>query len=304
MSKRLLVLFVVMFVALAALVFVFGVRHPHELSAAAVEDDFYSKYMLSEVYRASQTPPAAPLVLSGFKPVAEVSSTTTAETGPTVRVPILVYHSVRPYRPTDTPFDRQFIVDPADFDRQLSYLEDNGYADVTFADLDAAIAKGASLPPKPVIISLDDGWANQFQYALPLLQKHHLQATFFIYTGVIGHKHYLTWDQVLALEKSGMIIAGHSVTHPYLTKITDDKVLRHEIVDGKKIIETHLGHAISYFAYPFGLYDDRVEAVVQDAGYVMARTIHHGVEHSQADIYTLSGNIVTGDFGQFLSMLK
>ena len=79
------------------------------------------------------------------------------------------------------------------------------------------------------------------------------------------------------MDKAGMEIAGHSRTHPILTKITTDAELDKEITGGKQILEKHLGHPVTIFAYPFGMRDARVIAAVERAGYVLARTISSGV---------------------------
>ncbi len=237
-----------------------------------------------------------------FELPSQAASSATATT--IVKVPILIYHSVRPYRATDTAFIRRYVVAPEELDRQLSYLEQNGYSAITFDALAEALSNGAPLPPKPVIISFDDGWQGQFAYAFPLLKKHRLAATFFIYTSAIGQPYFMTWKEVAALADAGMAIGGHTVTHPYLPKITDEAILRREIIGGKKSIEHHLGKTIDAFAYPFGHYDDRSIALVKEAGYRTARTTYRGAGHATEDLYRLTADQVTGDFQRFLLVIK
>jgi len=78
-----------------------------------------------------------------------------------VDLPILVYHHIQPGS-TSTLF-----VSPEEFDKQLKYLQDNGFHTISFTDLADYLEKGKPLPPHPVIISLDDGWENQFDYGFP-----------------------------------------------------------------------------------------------------------------------------------------
>ncbi len=207
--------------------------------------------------------------------------------------PILIFHSVRPYRSTDLRGVRRYITTPDTLETELAYLHDAGFTSISFADLARSFILGSALPAKPVIISFDDGWESQFTYALPLLQKYSFTATFFIYTHTPGVEHYMSWDQILALDAAGMEIGSHSVSHPYLTRIKRDSLLRREILDSKRIIEAHLRKPVTVFAYPFGQYNDRVVRVVQEAGYVCARGTSAGITHSRADLFALTGLIRT-----------
>lgn len=75
-------------------------------------------------------------------------------------VPILIFHSVRPYRPTDLRRARKYIATPDTLDKELGYLKENGYVSVSFDELAHRLLLGTPLPPKPLIISFDDGWAS------------------------------------------------------------------------------------------------------------------------------------------------
>jgi peptidoglycan/xylan/chitin deacetylase (PgdA/CDA1 family) len=196
-------------------------------------------------------------------------------------VPILIFHSVRPYWPTDLKRARRYIVTPYTFDRELGYLKENGYVSVSFDDLAHRLSFGTPLPPKPLIISFDDGWASQYQYALPLLKKYGFIATFFIFTNAIGVKNFMSWDQVLALKEADMQIGCHSKSHPALTRIKSEEALREEIFGAKQIIETHLRKTVTAYDYPFGLYNDHIIDLVKEAGFVCARGTAPGIIHTR-----------------------
>ncbi len=207
------------------------------------------------------------------------------------RVPIFVYHLVRPAEPQDTRFLRQYLVTPDVFDAQMQYLSDNGYKTISFKALEEYLHGGAPLPPKPVIISFDDGWENQFTYAFPVLQKYGLSASFFVYTNAVEQPNHFTWEQLRGMERAGMQIEGHSKSHPFLAKITDPKKLQEEIAGSKKIMDEHLATTTDAFAYPFGSYNADTVAAVQAAGYTSARIFSSasmGELHDPADLYTLS----------------
>lgn len=221
-----------------------------------------------------------------------------------VRVPIFIYHLVRPAMTGDSPAIRRYNVEPAVFETQLQYLQKNGFHSISPDDLVNHLTKDTPLPTKPVILTFDDGWKMQYEYALPLLQKYHFSATFYIFTSAIGHKNYLNWEEIKALDQAGMVIGGHSLDHPYLFKITDDKKLRHEIIDSKKILEAGLGHQITAFAVPFGHYNEQIIAVAKEAGFTSLRTTYKGADHSREDLFHLTAILTSNDLESFVAWLR
>lgn len=212
----------------------------------------------------------------------------------TAVVPILIYHSVRPFIPSDTTAIRRYIATPGTLERELAWLCDNGYRSVTFDDLVSRLEKRAPLPPKPVIISFDDDWESQYTYALPLLEKYGFTATFYIWVSAVGTKHHMSWDEVRALGAAGMQIGCHTLTHSRLTRIVRKEELRREILEAKKRIEEEIGKPITTLAYPFGQYNERVAAVTREAGFTSARSTWPGVAHSAGGLFSLTGLIRTG----------
>lgn len=195
----------------------------------------------------------------------------TASSTQKARIPIVVYHIVRPSYPSDSQAVRALAHTPEVFDTEMQYLADAGYHVISFGDLEHYFQNGVSLPTKPIIISFDDGWGDQFQYAFPILQKHHYTATFFVFTNPIGTKGFITWDQLRTMRDAGMTIASHSRSHPYLTKVDNPNVLWSEIADSKSRLEKELGIAVHEFAYPFGQYTPVIVDLVKKAGYASAR---------------------------------
>jgi peptidoglycan/xylan/chitin deacetylase (PgdA/CDA1 family) len=219
-------------------------------------------------------------------------------------VPIFIYHIIRPASSSDTAMIRRYNVEPKVFEQQLQYLKNNGYTSIGPDDLVNHLTKGTPLPTKPVILTFDDGWKMQYTYAFPLLQKYHFQAVFYIFTNAIGHKHYLSWPEITELDRAGMIIGGHTLDHPYLFKITDDKKLRAEIIDSKKILEAGLGHPITAFAVPFGHYTDKIITIAKEAGFTTLRTTYKGVDHSLADLFHLNAILTSNNLKDFVDWLR
>ncbi len=243
--------------------------------------------------------------LQTVNPEFSLQDTTEEQPAPdSLHVPILIYHSVRPHSLIEGTLLRRYTVDPKIFETQLKYLKDQGYTVISLDTLDKALAGSTTLPARPVVLTFDDGWENQYVNAFPLLKKYGDTATFYIYTSAIGHVGFLTWDQVKELDQAGMTIGGHTQTHPYLVTIKDPAVLEREIAGGKKIIEAHLGKQLTLFAYPFGHYNDKLIDVIKKAGYVSARSAYKGTHHTISDIYKLKGVEVTDDMEKFIDMLN
>lgn len=218
------------------------------------------------------------------------------------RIPIFVYHSVRPRFFGETALQDAYDVTPELFEQQLQYLQQNAYNVITTNDL-AISASGTvyTLKKNPVMLTFDDGWESQYEYAYPLLKKYNMKGVFYIYTQPIGAHMFLTWDQVAEMRDNGMVIGSHTLTHPFLKKLTEDQ-LAHEIVDSKIALERKLGSPIRDFASPYGYSNDAIVAIVKKAGYRTARTLYKSSYHD--DIFKLRGYLVTDDISDYIYILN
>lgn len=216
-----------------------------------------------------------------------------------IRVPILVYHSIAPHTNSQSAIQKYYDVAPESLEKHFRYLRDHGYTVIGLDFLADALMQTITLPPKPVVLTFDDGWENQFVHAYPLLKKYKYTATFFIFTHAIDRKSFLTWDQIKTMDAGGMTVGGHTRTHPFLPDITDPVVLRREIIGGKSVVENRIGHAIGLFAYPYGHYNDQIIGIVKEAGYKAARSTYRGTHHTRGDLYTLKSIEATDDLAKF-----
>ncbi len=197
-------------------------------------------------------------------------------------VPVLMYHEVDP-RPIG---ESRLVVSPASFARQMAFLKRTGAQVIPVADLIEAFRSGRRLPSRAVALTFDDGFANNVTYAFPVLQQYHYPATIFVVTGWIGRPGYMTWDQIHALDRAGITIGSHSVSHPWLPAL-DEAALQHELVDSKRGLEAGLGHPVDLFCYPFGAHDPRVKRAVEAAGYRGACATNPGRQSSPRDPYAV-----------------
>jgi peptidoglycan/xylan/chitin deacetylase (PgdA/CDA1 family) len=221
-----------------------------------------------------------------------------------VRVPILVYHSVRPHsKRKESVYQEIYDVSPELFRRQLEYLRENAYTTISFGELADYFDSGAPLPEHPIILSFDDGWKNQYEYAFPLLKEFRMTGTFFIFTNAINRGNHLTWEQLREMRDAGISIEAHTKTHPYLIKITDPEELSREISGSKKILEEELGEETTSLAYPFGQYDDASIAKAKATGFRTARSLRGGSIQRESERYILRASLATDSFESFKRFL-
>lgn len=219
-----------------------------------------------------------------------------------IRIPILVYHSVAGHHPGQTPDQLKMDVDTAAFREQMSYLAEHKYSVISLAALIDALEGRTPLRDHAVVITFDDGWETQYEHAFPVLKQFGFTATFFIITKPIGHSSlYLTWDQIREMRDAGMTIGSHTRTHPTLT--SPDVSLPDEIANSRQDLERNLGTAPDYFAYPYGTWDAQVVAAVRAAGYKGARMSPRGPWNTPADLFTLRSVLVTDDMDAFRATL-
>ncbi|MCX6713996.1 MAG: polysaccharide deacetylase family protein [Candidatus Vogelbacteria bacterium] len=246
--------------------------------------------------------------LSEFPPnnsVASISQITASSTNKTLHIPILIYHSVRPSRPNETAVQKQYNITPDLFEQQLVYLKDNGFTtislDQAIKDLDTTTT---STTTKPVLITFDDGWQNQYDYAFPLLEKYGMTATFYIYPNPIGKdERFLTWNEIKEMSNAGMIIGSHSRYHPDFSKMSLWQ-LKKEIFDSKKILEKKLGQTITHFAPPYGFTNNQIEELIQKAGYKTSRATTKQTNFSKNDLFHLPGYFVPQTIGDFIWIME
>jgi len=220
-----------------------------------------------------------------------------------LRVPILVYHSVMPHHPGQTAEQRVLDVDDSVFVAQMRYLVDGGYHVVSLAALVDALEGRDTLPKRAVVITFDDGWENQYRHAFPILRRFGMSATFFVFTKPIGKDDLLmTWDQLRELQAAGMTIGSHTRTHPVLPAY--HRALHNEVQMSRADIAQHLGRAPDFLAYPFGEWDAQSAEAARAAGYRAARAYRGGAWNAVSDLYHLRAVPVTDNMQAFVGAVS
>ena len=196
------------------------------------------------------------------------------------KVLVLNYHMV----------NRMFIslaIDPEDFDWQMKYLVDHGYHTISPEELYAFLEGKGTLPDRPVLITFDDGYVDNYTNAYPILKKYNLKATIFIVTGFVSErKGYLTWDQLREMEQHGITAQSHTVTHAPLPELSDERI-REELIVSKQQAEAELGHPIEFIAYPTGVHDLHIVGIAKEAGYKGGFTVKYGNVDRSSNVYAM-----------------
>ena len=183
----------------------------------------------------------------------------------TLRVPILMYHYIS-VPPEDADIYRiDLSVHPDNFRAQMAYLAENGYTAVDLYDLSRAITNQGELPEKPVIITVDDGYLDNYEIAFPILQEFGHTATFFVITDPVDREHpaYATWPMLKEMADAGMRIEPHSKTHINLNDRPRD-LLIWEMLGSQQTVAHHIGYTPRYFAYPGGRYDQLTLETIEE----------------------------------------
>lgn len=194
-------------------------------------------------------------------------------------LPVLVYHKIG-YCPKNSQL-KNLWVKPENFEKQIEYLNKHGYTTVHFSDLLADFNGEKKLPEKPVLITFDDSYENNYTYAYKTLKKLNAKGNIFVVYNTIGKVN--TWhntktepwinmasmDMIKEMHTSKVMeFGGHTMNHPNLLSLSADMV-NWEMKESKKQLEAALQTEICAFAYPYGAgaYDDKVRAAAREAGF-------------------------------------
>jgi peptidoglycan/xylan/chitin deacetylase (PgdA/CDA1 family) len=199
-------------------------------------------------------------------------------------IPILMYHQIDAPPARGTPL-RGLVVSPGSFARQMFLLKCLGYTGLSMRQLEPYLSGEKN--GRVVGITFDDGYQNNLQNALPVLQRHGFSATCYAVSGMIGAVN--SWDRDIGVAQKplmnaeewqiwlgqGMEIGSHTRTHSDLTKLSAEAAFN-EIAMSKRELEDTLGCEVRHFCYPYGRFASSHHQMVEQAGYLTATTTHRG----------------------------
>ena len=182
---------------------------------------------------------------------------------------VLMYHSI-------ASSGNKLRVPSPNFAEEMKWLHDNNYTSLTLDQLNDYITSKKPFPEKSVVITLDDGYVDNFDGAFPYIKQYNLHATIFMISGYIGKEGFLTADQFKEMSDSGFIdIEDHTVSHPFLDTLSYDEQYK-ELKDSKDTIEGITGKKVEYIAYPSGRYNKDTISIAQILGYKMCFKMEGG----------------------------
>lgn len=211
-----------------------------------------------------------------------------------MRLPALLYHHVGPRVPD--PAHAGLSVSATRFEQQVRWLARKGYMGIRPLDWLAWLLHGTALPPKPVLLTFDDGYADFPDHALPVLRRYGFRAVVFVVTGWIGARN--SWDgaplmsahQIRQCSAQGIEFGAHSRTHPDLTSLSGTR-LREEIAGSGEDVSAIIGTRVTSFAYPYGFWSEEVRARVRES-FDLAFTCEEGLNQIDTDPLLLRRTMV------------
>jgi peptidoglycan/xylan/chitin deacetylase (PgdA/CDA1 family) len=216
-----------------------------------------------------------------------------------------MYHHIDDPPASADAIRRDLSVSPQRFRQQLTYLRDQGYETITLNDLALHLTVGEPLPRKPIIFTFDDGYADAYTQAFPILKQFGYTGTFFLVTGPMDDHNpdFLSWAQVEEMAAAGMAFESHSFDHPDMRNRSFDYIV-FQVLASKGAIEERTGEAVRFFAYPSGRYDQFVIDVLRSADFWGGVLTAQGATHSTGDLFTLRRVRVHGDTDLDLFVLR
>lgn len=231
------------------------------------------------------------------------------------RVPVLIYHEIV----TDDRPSGETVISLARFTEQMRYLAEHGYSPIRVSELTRFMRSGGRLPPRPIVLTFDDGWKSALR-AVPMLEAYGFKASFWIIAGPKGiGGDYLGWADIEALAAHPAFdVESHTASHPWdrrdnlVTWVEGQNPGKGlpealaELVDSRLALEAHIHRPVIYLAWPCGWYDDTLVALAQKAGYQALLTTESGMNRQGDSVLAIRRIFVDGscDLDVFAASLR
>ncbi len=231
---------------------------------------------------------------------APVASTSAIQLPVSVRVPILMYHYVEYVQDKGDKTRILLNTTPYTLEQEIKTLSEAGFTFMTNAELANVLDGKGRLPPKPILLTFDDGYRDFYTDAYPILKKYHAKATQYVIAGFLNRSNHLLTAQLQEIARDGLVeIGAHTVHHVYL-KGRSLKDVSNEVFQSRVMLEKLSNKEVISFAYPFGAFDEQAIQVVKDAGFKSATSTIPGIDQKQEYRYFLYRLRPGGRTGQSL----
>jgi len=213
------------------------------------------------------------------------------------RINILTYHRVGDF-PQRMPSHRGQYCHVTRFESQMQMLSRAGYAVISLDEAAASLRGETVLPPRPVVLTFDDGYVDFLEYAAPILDRHGYPAVVYAVAGMLGETSQwvapegltpaplMTAAQLREAQSMGFTIGSHTLSHPRLASLKTQAVVE-EVSISKRMLEDVLGTRVDHFCYPYGSHDIRAVEAAADAGYVTGTTCLRAIATPEDDLLSL-----------------
>ncbi|MBM7645487.1 peptidoglycan/xylan/chitin deacetylase (PgdA/CDA1 family) [Scopulibacillus daqui] len=182
-------------------------------------------------------------------------------------IPILMYHSISKGNSLRVPKE--------EFRAEMKWLKDNGYYTLSPEEAYAVLTQDKKPRQKTVLITFDDGYSDNYTEAYPILKKYGMKATIFMIGRSIDKKNHLTREQMKEMNRNGISIESHTISHLELNTLTPEQQ-RHEMSESKALCDKMFGQNTIMLSYPVGRYNDETLRLAKETGYKMAVTTEPG----------------------------
>jgi len=209
-----------------------------------------------------------------------------------IKLPILMYHSML----MDQKYQGKYVISPDTFENDLIYLKKNGYTTIVMQDLLDYVDKKSPLPPKPILLTFDDGYYNNYLYAYPLIKKYNAKIVISpigYYTDLFSesnpdHPNYshCTWDEINEMMDSGLVEFQNHTYNLHASKgvrVGAGKLKRESTASYAEVLSQDLGrlqqemkentgYSPTTFVYPFGVVSDESISIIKNLGFRASMT--------------------------------
>ena len=216
-------------------------------------------------------------------------------------VPVIMYHHIEPLAIASQLGHEPLTVDSSIFENQVGYLVEHNYHPIALEDLITALRNHGTLPEKSVVITIDDGYIDDYSYGFMMAKKYHVIMNFMVPTGLVGQPDYMTWDHLKEMVQSPYAkIYNHTTSHAPLGLIDKDKIVQ-EVTTANNDLQKNLGLKNDIVIYPYGSYSDLAVDTLKELGMVAAVSTDPGRNECTSNIMKLPrvrvGNAPLTDYG-------
>jgi peptidoglycan/xylan/chitin deacetylase (PgdA/CDA1 family) len=198
-----------------------------------------------------------------------------------VKIPVLMYHSINKNSTNN------LIITPQEFEKQVRWLKENEFTPLFLDELYLILTTGKNIPQKPVALTFDDGYEDNYTEAYPILKKYNFKATIFLISDTIGQPPVLKENQIKEMYANNIDFQSHTASHRELNGLSYEKQLE-ELSRSKEAIAKMLNKNIDYLCYPVGKYNEDTIKAAKTAGYKMAFTTKPGHAKQSDGLYTIT----------------